>query len=351
MNDRVNWMDWAKFLAVAFVIPVHIPHALGAQPVTWFEVFLLACLMFNAGYLKKERTNLKEEVKKYWYQLGIPYIIYNILFYPYWLIRFYSEHNTMPTLAESLRPIYGALLLQANNHFAEELNPVTWFIAALFIMHLLLDCCLIGGTVLSDTIFHKKNWIIRTVPMGLLSLLGMGVYIAHKAGYVPAHFVVIGIAKSLVFYYMGFLYRRYHAFETCNFKKDLGWFIITLIISIILFDYHAGCEENFTMHMISYFPAVLFGLLAFIYFCKLLNGIRSKIVINYSNGTMAFIGLHWMMVGFIRYGILKPIFHVSTDYIYTPLEAYGLGLLVTILLYPLILFFQSKMPWMLGKRG
>ena len=337
MLERINWMDWAKFLSVALVIPVHIPHALGDQPVTWFEVFLLACLMFNAGYLKKERTNLKEEVKKYGYQLGIPYIIYNILFYPYWLIRFYSEHGTMPTLAESLRPIYGALLLQANNHFAEELNPVTWFIAALFIMHLILD--------LSFKIKHG-SWL-----MGGFCIAGMGIYVAHKAGYIPAHFVVIGIAKSLVFYYMGFLCRRYHAFETCNFKKDLGWFIITLIISIFLFDYHAGCEENFTMHMISYFPAVLFGLLAFIYFCKLLNGIHSKIVINYSNGTMAFIGLHWMMVGFIRYGILKPIFHVSTDYIYTPLEAYGLGLLVTILLYPIILFFQSKMPWMLGKRG
>lgn len=337
MLERINWMDWAKFLSVALVIPVHIPHALGDQPVTWFEVFLLACLMFNAGYLKKERTNLKEEVKKYGYQLGIPYIIYNILFYPYWLIRFYSEHGTMPTLAESLRPIYGALLLQANNHFAEELNPVTWFIAALFIMHLLLDLSLK---------IKPGSWL-----MGGLCVAGMGIYVAHKAGYIPAHFVVIGIAKSLIFYYMGFLCRRYHAFETCKFKKDLGWFVITLIISIILFDYHAGCEENFTMHMISYFPAVLFGLLAFIYFCKLLNGIRSKIVINYSNGTMAFIGLHWMMVGFIRYGILKPIFHVSTDYIYTPLEAYGLGLLATILLYPLILFFQSKMPWMLGKKG
>ena len=337
MNERINWMDWAKFLSVALVIPVHIPHVLGAQPVTWFEVFLLACLMFNAGYLKKERTNLKEEVKKYGYQLGIPYIIYNILFYPYWLIRFYSEHDTMPTLAESLRPIYGALLLQANNHFAEELNPVTWFIAALFIMHLILD--------LSFKIKHG-SWL-----MGGLCIASMGTYVAHKAGYVPAHFVVIGIAKSLIFYYMGYLCRRYHAFETCKFKKDLGWFVITLIISIFLFDYHAGCEENFTMHMISYFPAVLFGLLAFIYFCKLLNVMRSKIVINYSNGTMAFIGLHWMMVGLIRYGILKPIFHVSTDYIYTPLEAYGLGLLVTILLYPLILFFQAKMPWMLGKRG
>ncbi len=337
MNDRVNWMDWAKFLAVAFVIPVHIPHALGDQPVTWFEVFLLACLMFNAGYLKKERTHLKEEVKKYGYQLGIPYIIYNILFLPYWFTKFYMEHGSMPSLEDVMRPIYGALLLQANNSFAEELNPVTWFIAALFIMHLLLD--------LSLKIKHG-SWL-----MGGLCIAGMGIYVAHKAGYVPAHFVVIGIAKSLVFYYMGFLCRKYHAFETCNFKKDLGCFVITLILSIILFDYHAGCEEDFTEHMLSYFPAVLFGLLAFIYFCKMLDSIHSNIVVNYSNGTMAFIGLHWMMVGLIRYGILKPVFHVSTDYIYTPLEAYALGFLVTLLFYPLILFFQAKMPWMLGKRG
>lgn len=337
MNDRINWMDWAKFLSVALVIPVHIPHALGDQPVTWFEVFLLACLMFNAGYLKKQRTNLKEEVKKYGYQLGIPYIAYNVLFYPYWLLKFYSEHGNMPTFSEALQPVYGTLLLQANTDFACELNPVTWFIAALFIMHLLLD--------LSLKIKHG-TWL-----MGGLCVTGMGIYVAHKAGYVPAHYVVIGMAKSLFFYYMGFLCRRYHAFETCHLKKDLGWFVITLIVSILLFDYHAGCEENFTMHMISYFPAVLFGLLAFIYFCKLLNGIHSKTIVNYSNGTMAFIGLHWMMVGCIRYGILKPIFHVSTDYIYTPLEAYGLGFLVTILFYPLILFFQAKMPWMLGKRG
>ena len=123
MNERINWMDWAKFLAVALTIPCHIPQELGAQPVTYFEVFLLACLMFNSGYLKKERTNIKEELKKYWHQLGIPYIIYNIVFIPYWLIKLYFEHGAMPTLSESMRPIYGALLLQANNSFAEELNP------------------------------------------------------------------------------------------------------------------------------------------------------------------------------------------------------------------------------------
>lgn len=330
MNERINWMDWAKFLAVALTIPCHIPQTRGDQPVTYFMVFLLACLMFNSGYLKKERTNLKEEVKKYWHQLGIPYIAYNILFYPYWLAKFYIEHGGMPSFSEAMKPVYGALLLQANNSFACELNPVTWFIAALFIMHMLLD-------------------LRKVLPIPLLCLLAMGLYALSKYNGFTTHYVTVGIFKSLPFYYMGFLCRKYHIFETCNFKKDMGWFLMTLIMSIFLFDYHAN-ETSFPLHMLSYFPTVLFGLLAFVYFCKMLNGIRSNIIVNYSNGTMVFIGLHWMITGLIRYGILKPLFHVPTDYIYSPLEAYLLGVIVTLLLYPVILFFQAKVPWMLGKR-
>ena len=309
MNERINWMDWAKFLAVALTIPCHIPQELGAQPVTYFEVFLLACLMFNSGYLKKKRSNIKDELKKYWHQLGIPYLIYNIVFIPYWLIKF--------------------------NSFAEELNPVTWFIAALFIMHLLLD--------ISFQLKHGTLFMIG------LCIVGMGLYVVSKYNRFTTHYVLVGIFKALVFYYMGYLCRKYDIFNKCILKKDLIGFFVTLSLSIVLFHYHAN-ETYFPIHMLSYFPAVLFGLLAFIYFCKMLNGIRSNIVVNYSNGTMVFIGLHWMLAGFIRYGILKPFFHLSTDHIYTPVEAYALGLLVTILLYPIILFFQVRMPWMLGKR-
>lgn len=337
MNKRINWMDWAKFLSVALVVPCHIPHTRGDQPVTYFMVFLLACLMFNSGYLKRENTNLKEEIKKYGYQLGIPYIIYNVIYYPYWMIKFYTEHGNIPTPSKAMQPFLGALLLQADNSWACELNPVTWFIAALFIMHLLLDIC-------------QKIKCGHLVMIGLC-LLGIGIYIVSKYNRFTTHLVIIGISKSLVFYYMGFLCRKYHIFEICCFKKDLCWFVITFIMSIILFNYHAGIESNFSLHMLSYFPAVLFGLLAFIYFCKMLDGIHSKVVVNYSNGTMAFIGLHWMITGIIRYGILKPFFHIPMNYTYTPLEAYTLGFVVTLLLYPIILLFQAKLPWMLGKRG
>ena len=337
MNERINWMDWAKFLAVALTIPCHIPQELGAQPVTYFEVFLLACLMFNSGYLKKERMDWRDNLKRYWYSLIIPYFIYNILFYPFWLFKFYFSHGSLPThLSAYLKPIWGMFLLQANNDYVCELNPVTWFIASLLIMHILLDIS-----------FHLKH---GTVYMISLCTICMGLYVVSKYNFFTRQYVLVGTFKALPFYYMGFLCRQYGVFKECAWKNDSLWFIVTLIISIILFDYHARIEPNFTLHMLSYFPAVLSGLLAFIYFCKLLNGCRSKVIVNYSNGTIVFIGLHWMMVGCIRYGILKPILQIPSDYIYSPLEAYGLGLIVTILLYPIIAFFQSKIPWMLGKR-
>ena len=30
--QRINWMDWAKFLAVALTVPCHVPQEHGAQP-------------------------------------------------------------------------------------------------------------------------------------------------------------------------------------------------------------------------------------------------------------------------------------------------------------------------------
>jgi len=333
--QRINWVDWAKFLSVVLVIPIHIPQKLGAQPITYFEVFILATLMFNSGYLKKTHRGWKENLKKYWKSLIIPYLIYNIIYIPYWIVKFKCEYGYLPSLIDISHPLMGIFTLQATSSFSCGLNLVTWFIASLLIMHLILDFCM----------QYKYGHLL----MGIVCLLGIALYTLSKYNNFTTALVAVGTFKAIPFYYMGYLCRQYKVFEKCNLKKDASWFIITFVLSIITFYYHAN-ESNFIWHMISYWPAVLFGVLAFTYFCKLLNSVYSQVVINYSNGTMAFIGLHWMIVGTIRYGILKPVFHVPADYVYSPAEAYLLALVVTLVLYPIILFFLKKAPWMLGKR-
>ena len=334
-DNRINWIDWEKFIAIALVIPCHIPQERGAQPLTYFEVFLLQLIFFNSGYLKKFSYDWATRLKKYWHGLIIPYFIYNTLFYPYWLAKFYLTNNGMPTITEAIKPIVGVFFLQAETNISCGLNSVTYFLVILLILHLTLDIC-----------HHIKygKWIMIGV-----CITGCLLYTFNKCNYFTRELVFVGLFKSIPFYYLGFLCKQHHVFEKVDFNKDLYCFLISLVFSIASFYYHAT-ESNFALHMISFWPTVLFGILAFTFFCKLLDGIHSNIVVNYSNGTMAFIGLHWMIAGTIRYGILRPLFHVPSDYVYSSVEAYLLALVVTLILYPIILFFLKKCPWILGKR-
>lgn len=335
VDNRINWIDWAKFLAIAMVVPIHIPQEHGAQPTTFFEVFIIQTFFFYSGYLKKETVDLKTSMHNYWYRLIIPYFIYNILFYPYWFAKFYITSHGMPTITEAIKPIVGIFFLQAETNISCGLNSVTYFLVILLILHLTLDIC-----------HHIKygKWIM----IGLC-IAGCLLYTLSKYNCFTRELVFVGLFKSIPFYYLGYLCKQYKVFEKVDSKKDLYCFLSTLMISIVTFYYHSN-ESRFTLHMISFWPTVLFGILAFTCFCKLLDGIHSNIVVNYSNGTMAFIGLHWMMAGAIRYGILKPVFNVPIDYVYSSAEVYLLALVVTLILYPVILFFLKKAPWMLGQK-
>lgn len=333
--QRINWIDWAKFLAIALVVPIHIPQEPGAQPVTFFEVFIIQAFFFYSGYLKKTSSDLKMNLLKYWQGLIIPYFIYNILFYPYWLTKFFLTNQHMPNMIEALKPIAGIFLLQTETSISCGLNSVTYFLAVLLIMHLIFDLC-----------YHTKHMHLLMIG---ISLIAIALYTLSKYNLFTRELVFVGLFKSFPFYYLGYICKRYNIFKKLELKKDLMRFVCFFLLSILSFQYHVN-ETNFSLHMISFWPTVLFGISAFTFFCKLLDNIHSQAVVNYSNGTMAFIGLHWMIVGIIRYGILKPIFHVPADYVYSPAEAYLLALVVTLVLYPVILFFLKKAPWMLGKR-
>ena len=335
LMQRINWINWAKFLAIALVVPIHIPQGHGAQPVTYFEVFIVQAFFFYSGYLKKVPVDLKTNFQKYWHTLIVPYFIHNILFYPYWLVKYYLTFHNIPSITEALKPIIGVFFLQNNTYISCGLNTVTYFLVALLIMHLLFDIC-------CQTKYRK--WMM----IGLC-LMGGLLYTLSKYNYFTSELVFIGLFKSIPFYYLGFLCRQYKCFEKCDHKIDSFLFSISFILSIITFYYHAN-ETNFTLHMISFWPTVLFGIISFTYFCKLLDGIHSKMVINYSIGTIAILGLHWMTAGTIRYGILKPVFHVPVHYVYSSVEAYLLALVVILILYPIILFFLKKAPWMLGRK-
>ena len=138
--NRLNWIDWAKALAITFVVYGHIPADRGDFLHNYITSFHMPLFFFISGYLTKKEYMGRETLIKYWHTLIIPYLCYNIIFYPYWAIRFTIDHPTTDWF-EYIKPIIGTIMLQIKTPFNDYLNGVTWFIAALFMMKIILSIC------------------------------------------------------------------------------------------------------------------------------------------------------------------------------------------------------------------
>ena len=111
MKERIIWIDWAKALAVCCVVFCHLPQSQDWFYYRYLQADIITIFFFISGYLKKDHGSDKANWQKYWHSLILPYLFYNAIVYPYWLVKFYMLNGDMPDLFQALRPIFGALLL------------------------------------------------------------------------------------------------------------------------------------------------------------------------------------------------------------------------------------------------
>ena len=289
MKERINWVDWAKAFCMTVVVFCHLPQQEDTFYLQYLASVILSTFFFISGYLKKKDLTIKESAKKYGYSLLIPYIIYNVIYYPYWLVKFYIEHSGI-TIGDAFKPIVGTLLGQLNCSFSCELNGVTWFLIALFIMHIITD-------VLNK---HKHGKSI----MLILSIATMILYGANKYYHYAPYITYHGLIRCLCFFFLGNLYQQWGKLKQKNLRKDLLIGTTALLASLILFYWHIN-EDNFILHITLYYVVNLISVYAFIYLAKSLNIIKSRIITLISIGTMLIFGLHRMMIGVIDFIIEK----------------------------------------------
>ncbi len=329
--NRINWIDWAKAFCMTVVVFCHLPQQEDTFYLQYLASVILSTFFFVSGYLKKKNLSLKDSTKKYGYALLIPYIIYNVIYYPYWAAKFYIEHGGI-TWEDAIKPIIGTVLGQLNSSFSCELNGVTWFLIALFIMHILTD-------VLNRS-KHGKT-IMLTLSIITMILYGVNKYY-HYAPYITYH----GLIRCLCFFFMGNLFQQWNYLKSQNLKKDLAIGSSTLLLSLILFYWHIN-EDRFVLHIILYYVVNFVSVYAFIYLSKSLNNIRSCIITLISIGTMLIFGLHRMMIGMIDFGIEKFLLHPNIQYEWS--ECLIIALMIEMVLLPIIIN-REKCPILLGKK-
>ena len=335
MKERINWIDWAKAIAVTAVVFCHLPQSQEWFYYRYLQSVIIVIFFFLSGYLKKDRGSDKANWQKYWHGLVVPYFLYNAIVYPYWFVKFYMTHGEWPTLFEAMRPIVGALLFQHENSFAEPLNGPLWYLPAILIMHVTVDLC------------RKTRYQHRILIT--LCIISFFLYAANKYWYFAPNLTPMGLMRNLPYYYIGYLIGQKGLFREINLQQDLVKSLICLSLSILLFHYHlqAYYAGNHLLHIILFYPVNIGFLFGVLYGCKLLNKHKLSIVTNLSLGTLVIIGLHIVLITIANYS-LKYVLELDTI-CYHWYEALPKALIIETALYPIILYGIRKLPVLVGK--
>ena len=338
MKERINWIDWAKALAACTVVFCHLPQSQEWFYFRYLQAVIIVIFFFISGYLKKDRGGNKENWKKYWYGLIIPYIIYNTILYPYWLLKYYLTHGAMPNLFAAMRPIIGTLLLQHESSFAEPLDGPLWYLPAILIMHIIIDLC--------------RKTCYQHLIMITLCMISFVLYAANKYWYFAPSLTPMGLMRNLPYYYLGYLFGQYGLFKTCKPKHDFIGFILCMTTSILLFAWHLHTyyAGQHLLHIVLFYPVNIGFLFGILYACKLLDSYKSIIITNLSLGTLLIIGLHIVLITIINY-VLGYILELKDAICYQWYEALAVTIIIVTFLYPIILLCKHFIPILLGKNG
>ncbi len=338
MKERINWIDWAKAIAVVSVVFCHLPQSQEWFYYRYLQAVIIIIFFFLSGYLKKDRGSDKENWRKYRHGLIIPYILYNLIVFPYWLLKFYLSNGGMPNMLQAMRPLIGALLLEHESSFAEPLNGPLWYLPAILVMHVIVDLCRKS---------NYQHWIMITI-----CVISVVLYAANKYYYFAPQLTPMGIMRNLPYYYMGYLFGQYHLYRDCHPKTDFIGFITCISASILLFAWHLNAfyAGQHLLHIFIFYPVNITFLFGVLYGCKLLDHFKSTIITNISIGTLVIIGLHIVIVT-ITNSTIEHTLGIETTNCYQWYTALPITIITITMLYPIILLGKNRALSFIGKNN
>lgn len=332
MKERLYWIDWAKAWCISVVVFDHTPHDGSPFLLQYLAGTNLATFFFISGFLKAN-SSAPKPTRAYCYTLLLPYLIYNAVCYPYWLVK---QHITLQggmTVADCLRPIAGALLGQLNTSVSCELNGVTWFLIALFLMHCLAGFC--------RRLRHTH------AAMLLLALTAMTLYGLNKYCHYAPNLTYNGLVRSLCFFFLGYVVSEKRLLPAPAVSRDLPIALTSLALSLALFYWHIR-TPLFPQHIVLYYAASFLAIPACIGIGRSLHRLRPWLVVTVASGTMMIFGTHRMVMGCIDFALERQL--GLADIVYTTAEAVALTAVIITVLLPAIVWARRHAPLLLGRR-
>lgn len=332
MNGRINWIDWAKAFAVCSVVFCHLPQSQEWFYYRYMQATTITVFFFISGYLKKDHGSTCANWKRYWSGLIAPYLLYNVLIYPYWFVRYYLQHG-MPDFFAAMKPVIGAILFEHESAWAEPLNGPLWYLPAILIMHLIIDGC-------------RKTKHLHLIMIGLC-IVSYFLYAANKEFEFLPNLTPMGLFRRLPYYYLGYVMGQQKLFRDIKPQREILLLIGCFAMSLIFFEWHLH-ENRILIHAVLFYPVNIGLLFALLCFCKLLDHWQWSFVTNLSIGTLVIIGVHIIPIGIVNFVVehQRGLAEYAGYYWY---EALLITIFIIALLYPIILFAKKHAPMLIGK--
>ena len=344
MKGRINWIDWAKVFAVCSVVFCHLPQSQEWFYYRYLQATTITVFFFISGYLKKDHGSMNANWKRYWSGLIAPYLLYNVLIYPYWLVRYYLQHG-MPDFFSAMKPVIGAILFEHESAWAEPLNGPLWYLPAILIMHLIIDGC-------------RKTKHLHLIMIGLC-IVSYFLYAGNKEYEFLPNLTPMGLFRRLPYYYMGYVMGQWNRGDSPHVLRKLRTkgtvppiprillMAGCLTMSLLFFEWHLH-ENRILIHAALFYPVNIGLLFALICFCKLLDHWQCSFVTNLSIGTLVIIGFHIIPIGVVNF-MVEHQRGLAENAGYYWYEALLITIFIITLLYPVILFAKKHAPVLIGK--
>ena len=333
-NNRIIWIDWAKCIAITMVVYGHIPQAEGTFLPFYICTFHIPLFFFISGYLTKTRPDTREEFKKCKHSLIIPYLLYNIIFYPYWAIRLYVDHGVNFSVFEYvIKPLMGLPLLQINSPISSSVNGAMWFIAVLIVMRFTVHLCI-----------HTSKPLLY---IKMIALIFIGLYVVAMNQNIPLPLTIEGLFKCMPLYLLGYLTKQYHWIEKISLQRDSIMAIALISISVGATIILRG-SICFTCQMIAFYIVLITATYGTLFLCKVFNNITSSVIFIISIGTLMIMGLHWMFIGTTNF-IIEHLLSMKIGITYSWPISILFAICIDAAIYPLILIAKKHLPILLGK--
>lgn len=333
-NIRINWIDWAKCIAITMVVFGHIPQPKGSFLQFYICTFHIPLFFFISGYLTKARPTLMEELTKCWHSLIIPYFLYHIIFYPYWAIRLYIDSGIDFTVFDYvIKPIIGLIFLQIETPISSPVNGAMWFIAVLVIMRLIAHAC-----------NRQKNTDLYMIISAVFFWV-LYIYTRHED--ILRSTTIEGLLLCTPLFLLGNITKRHQWIDKVSLKSDTCWAFLLIGISVLVSFAYAN-PTSFSIQMISLFIVMITASYGILFLCKVLNNISFSVIRNISIGTLMIMGLHWMFIGTTNFTIERS-FSFNNGIQYSWYISIIFAICIDAAIYPIIIFSKKHFPILIGK--